>query len=532
VRKAAIGYALGKLYQVLGLVMLVPLAIGVYDYRSLTYREIVVRPEISGFLVSAAVCIVLGTFMALAFRQARELQGVREGYAVVALGWITMALLTSIPLFSYLASQHGQGLTGLLSSFTDAYFEIMSGYTTTGATILSNLEVVPRSLLFLRALSHWLGGMGIITLAIAIFPSMGVSSYSMFRGEVPGPSKDKLRPKLAQTVSILWGVYVLFTAAETGLLWIGGMDLFEAVCHAFATMATGGFSTENASIAAYSSEFIHWVVVVFMYLAGVNFVLHFQALRGDVRSMTSNSEFRFYNAVVIGTVVIATIVLYAGGLSPKEVAAESFRAEPMSVEVFEAHYADQAARVETLYGSFREAAFQVVSIVTTTGFCTADFDLWPDFLRFALVFLMFFGGCASSTGGGMKMIRIMLVAKVAWVQLRKMSLPRLIAPVKLGGQVVDDNQLINVVAFFILFTALFVITGLLMALFVPDLTTAVACSIATMGNIGPGLAGIGAVENYSWIPVPGKWILVLSMLLGRLEIFTVLIVFRPSVWRG
>jgi trk system potassium uptake protein TrkH len=336
---------------------------------------------------------------------------------------------------------------------------------------------------------------------------------------------------LAQTVSILWGVYVLFTVAETVLLWFGGMGLVEAVSHAFATMATGGFSTRNASIAAFDSDFIHWVVTFFMYLAGVNFVLHFQALRGDVKSMTSNREFRFYNAIVIGTIIITTAVLYFGGLAPKEVAAESYRAEPMTAEQFDVHYAGEEAKIDSFYGSFKQATFQAVSIVTTTGFATADFDVWPDTVRFILVFLMFFGGCAGSTGGGMKMIRIMLVSRVAWIQLRKMSQPRLIAPVKLGGQVVDDNQVVNVVAFFILFTVLFVATGLAMTLFVPDLTTAVACSIATIGNIGPGLAGIGAVENYSWIPLPGKWILILSMLLGRLEIFTVLIVFRPSVWR-
>jgi trk system potassium uptake protein TrkH len=269
-----------------------------------------------------------------------------------------------------------------------------------------------------------------------------------------------------------------------------------------------------------------------MYLAGVNFVLHFQALRGDFKPLTQNKEFRFYNAVVLGMIAITTGMLYFGGLAPKEVAASSYRSTPMTTEQFDAHYEHESAKIETLYGSFKEASFQTVAIVTTTGFCSADFDMWPDFLRFSLVFLMFFGGCAGSTGGGMKIIRVMLISKVAWTQLRKMSQPRLVAPVKIGGQVIDDNRVVNVVAFFILFMILFVITAMLMTLFVPDLTTAVACSIATIGNIGPGLGGIGAIENYAWIPIPGKWIMILSMLLGRLEIFTVLIVFRPSVWRS
>ncbi len=519
-RKSAIAYALGKLWQVLGLVLLVPLALAVYDYRHLTTSEIYAQPDVSGSILAIVLCLVLGSLLVVAFRRGRELQGVKEGYAIVAIGWTSMTFLSCLPLFLYLTSRNDP-----------SYFEIMSGYTTTGATILTDIEIVPRSLLFLRSVSHWLGGMGIITLAIVIFPSMGVTAYSMFRGEVPGPSKDKLRPRLTQTVSILWGVYVLFTAAETVLLWLGGMSLFEAVNHAFATMATGGFSTRDASVAAYNSDFIHWVIVFFMYLAGVNFVLHFRALRGDFKPMGSSAEFRFYNAIIIGTIVIATAVLYFGGLAPREVAADSFRSQPMTAEAFDAHYQEETRKVETLYGSFKEATFQTVAIVTTTGFSTADSDMWPDFLRFALVFLMFCGGCAGSTGGGLKMIRVMLVSKVAWVQLRKLSQPRLVAPVKVGGQVIDDNRVVNVVAFFILFVGLFIVTGLLMTLFVPDLTTAVACSIATIGNIGPGLGGIGAAENYAWIPIPGKWLLILSMLLGRLEIFTVLIVFRPSVWR-
>ena len=529
--KSAIAYALGKLWQVLGLALMIPLALAVYDCRRYSWSEIVARSEVSGFMVSALSAIVLGTVLVVIFRRSRDLQGVREGYAIVAVGWVSMAFFSAIPLFSFLADQAGNGAGDLLGCFTDAYFELMSGYSTTGATILTDVEAVPRSLLFLRALSHWLGGMGIITLAIVIFPSMGVTAYSMFRGEVPGPSKDKLRPRLAKTVSILWGVYLLFTGAETVLLWIGGMNFFESVCHAFATMATGGFSTEGASIAAYNSEFIHWVVVFFMYLAGVNFVLHFQALRGDFGPMRASAEFKFYNGIIVGMVVITTSVLYFGGLAPRETAADPFRSHPMTTEEFNVHYAAEEEKVETLYGSFREASFQTLSIVTTTGFVTADFDMWPDFLRFTLVLLMFFGGCAGSTGGGMKMIRVMLVLRVAWTQLRKMSQPRLVAPIKIGGQVIDDNQVVNVVAFFILFVGLFVITGLLMTLFVPDLTTAAACSIATIGNIGPGLGGIGAVENYAWIPIPGKWVLILSMLLGRLEIFTVLIVFRPSVWQ-
>jgi len=529
--KTAVGYAIGKLMQVLGGILLVPLGIALYDNRSLTTGEILAIPEVLGFVCSILLSFVLGSAMAVIFRGGRELQGIKEGYAIVAIGWVWLTFWSCLPLFFYFFSQSEAGIGGLFSSFTDAFFEIMSGFTTTGATVISDIESIPRSLLFLRALTHWLGGMGIITLAIVVFPSMGVTAYQMFRGEVPGTSPDKLKPRLAQTVSILWGVYFLFTAAESILLLVGGMNLFDAVCHSFATMATGGFSTKNASIAAYGSDFIRWVIIIFMYLAGVNFLLHFRALRGDIKSMYRNREFIFYNGVILVAIVVFTSVLYFNGLAPQEQVADHFRNDPVSAEEFGQQYQEQADKIGTLYGTFRTATFQVLAIVTTTGFATADFDMWPNLLRFLLIFLMFFGGCLGSTGGGMKMIRIMVVFKVAWSALRRMTQPRLVAPIKVGDKVMEDDQVVNVVAFFILFTGLFILVAFMMTWFVPDLTTAVACSIATIGNIGPGLAGIGAVENYGWLPDPAKWILVLSMLIGRLEIFTVLIVFRPSVWR-
>lgn len=528
--KSAVIYAIGKIMQVMGLILLVPLGLGIYDYHSLAVSKIIYRPEVFGFILVIIICLGVGSLLVYAFRQGRYLQGIREGFAIVTLGWLTMAFWFAIPLCLYLMSLPGQDFKNLFSAFTDAYFEVMSGFTTTGATIFGDVEALPRSLLFLRALAHWLGGMGIITLAIVIFPSLGVSGYQMFRGEFPGPTKDKLLPRLAQTVSILWGVYVLFTGAETVLLLVGGMDIFEAVCHAFATMATGGFSTRNASVAL-QSDFIQWIIVLFMYLAGVNFILHYRALRGEVKNMFFNREFIFYNGVIVVAILITVGVLYFNGLAPAEVARCHFRHDPGNTETFAVHYQQQAGNVEPFYGAVKIAVFQVVSIVTTTGFTTADFDLWPDFLRFMLIILMFFGGCAGSTGGGMKMVRIMIVFKLAINILRKLTQPRLVAPIKIGDQVVDDDRIINIVSFFILFIGLFVITAILMTMFVPDLTTAFSCSIATIGNIGPGLAGVGAVENYGWIPVAGKWLLIFSMLLGRLEIFTVLIILRPSVWQ-
>ncbi len=529
--KTAVAYSVGKLMQVMGLVLLVPLGIAIYDARSFDLSTLMAFAEIRGFLVAFFFALIFGTLLVTFFRKGRDLQGIKEGYAIVTFGWLALAFVASIPLLFYFINVRTTGWEGLPGAFTDAYFEVMSGFTTTGASILTDIEAVPRSLLFLRALTHWLGGMGIITLAIAIFPAMGVSGYQMFRGEVPGPSKDKLQPRLRQTASILWGVYMLFTAIETVALMFGGMDLFDSVCHSFATMATGGFSTRNASVAAYNSAYIDWVITIFMYLAGINFVLHFRALRGDLRGMFRDREFVFYTGVVTAAVIIITAVLYFVGPAPIDTAAASYRHDPMTTEQFTEHYAAESYKLDSFTGTFRIAAFQALSMVTTTGFATADFDVWPDFIRIVMVLLMFFGGCAGSTGGGMKMIRIMIVARVGINELRKLTQPRLVAPVKIGDSTVDNKTIINVVAFFILFIGLFVLTAILMTPFVPDLTTAIASSIATIGNIGPGLAGVGSIENYGWIPIPGKWILIISMLLGRLEIFTVLIVFRAAAWR-
>ncbi len=530
--KTAVAYAIGKLMQVMGATLLAPLALALWDNRTRSFPDMLGITEVYGFVLAAAGAVLVGTMVVLLARQDRDQQRLREGYAIVTLGWLVLTLIGAVPLFLYLAAlRSSSGLESLFLDFTDAYFEIMSGFTTTGATILTDIEVLPRSMLFLRALTHWLGGMGIITLAIVIFPAMSGSAYGMFRGEVPGPSKEKLQPRLAQTTQILWGVYLLFTAVEAVLLVVAGMDWFDAVCHTFATMATGGFSTRNASIAAYNSDFIEWIVVIFMFFAGVNFVLHYKAIRGDLNALIKNREFIFYAGVVGITILVLTAVLYINGPTAESNAAEHFRPDNPTAEEFRTHYVEESEKLKGLYDCFRIASFQAVSIITTTGFVTADYDIWPDFLRFTLVLLMFFGGCAGSTGGGMKMLRIMIISKVALTEMQKLTQPRLIAPIKIGGQTVEEIRVINVVSYFILFAGLFVISGALMTLFVPDLTTAFACSIATIGNIGPGLSGIGPVENYAWIPVPGKWILVFSMLLGRLEIFTVLIVLRAATWR-
>ncbi len=529
--KRTVLYGVARLLQVMGIALLPPAAIAWFD-ADLPFAELIWHPDFSGFWIAILASAVFGTLFATMFKRNRSTQTVREGFAIVTLGWIVLALFGSIPFFvHFLAEMSDVTAFGVVHAFTNSVFEIMSGFTTTGSTILTDIEAVPRGLLFWRSLTHWLGGMGIVTLALVIFPALGVSGYHMFKGEVPGPTTERLQPRLAETASILWGVYALLSLAETILLMVGGMDWFDALCHTFGTMATGGFSTKNLSVGHYQNEFIIWVIIAFMFLAGVNFLLHYNVLRGNYRVLKIDREFRFYVGVIVAAVILSTVLLYVEGLPSVDYSRTHFRSDPVPYEDFAAHVQSEEQKVQSLYGSFRESAFQVVAIITTTGFGTVDFDVWPTTLRLMLVVLMFFGGCAGSTGGGMKMIRVLINLKAAWREIIKMARPRIIRPVKVGGTPVEDMRVGNIVSFFILFLSLSILSSLLLTFFVPDLVTAFTAVVACLANIGPGLAGVGSIENFNWIPIPGKWILIFNMLLGRLEIFTVLVLFRASIWR-
>ncbi|MDX9758197.1 MAG: TrkH family potassium uptake protein [Bacteroidota bacterium] len=530
--KRTVLYGVARLLQVMGLALTVPAAIAWFDTPGSDAMARLSHPAFSGFWIAILAALLFGSAIAAALRRSSTAQNVREGFAIVTLGWMVLAVFGAIPFAVWFAAGMGDlTVSGLLLAFTDAVFEIMSGFTTTGSTILRDIEAVPRGLLFWRSLTHWLGGMGIVTLALVIFPAMGVSGYHMFKGEVPGPTTERLQPRLARTATILWGVYALLTLVQTLLLMVGGMDWFDATCHAFGTMATGGFSTKNSSVGFFDSELVHWVTIVFMFLAGVNFLLHYNALRGNFSLFKTDREFRFYAGVIIAAVLVSTLTLQIEGLPSAESTRTHFRNAPAPYEDFVSHVHHEGEKVASLYGSFRESAFQVVSIVTTTGFATADFDLWPNTLRLLLVVLMFFGGCAGSTGGGMKMIRVMINLKAGWREIIKMAQPRIIRPIKIGDVPVEEARVGNIVSFFILFLTLTVFSALLLSLFTTDLVTAGTAVVACLANVGPGLAGVGAIEHYAWMPIPGKWILIFNMLLGRLEIFTVLVLFRKTIWR-
>ncbi len=474
-------HLVGILIFFLGLTMAFPLLFGLY------YEDESVAP----LLKSIAVTLGSGLILYFVFRSARgETMSHREGMGVVAIGWTAAGFFGALPCY----------WGGVFSTFADAFFESISGFTTTGASVLINIEIVPRGLLLWRSLTHWIGGMGIIVLSLAILPLLGVGGMQLYKAEVPGPVPDKLKPRIKDTALVLWKVYVLLSVAEAVLLMLGGMDLFEALCHTFGTMATGGFSTRNASIGSYHSPYIDTVVILFMLFAGVNFSLHYQCLKGDLRAFWRNPEFRFF----MGAVVLFVLVV--------------------SSNVYRTVY-------HTCSDAIRFGAFQVVSIITTTGYTTADFEKWPSLSQNILLFCMFLGACAGSTGGGMKCMRIMLLLKHSYKQLFSLIHPHAVTQVKLAGRPISNEVLHSIWGYFMLYLGLFILCSFLLAAMGVDVVTSFAAAAATVGNIGPGLGLVGPTDNYAHIPILGKWLLILCMLLGRLEIYTVLLLFVPEFWR-
>ncbi len=440
-----------------------------------------------GIAFSALIVMATGSLLVLLKRGKVDLT-LRDGFAVVSLGWFCMSLAGSLPFL----------ITGAIPTFTEAFFESASGFTTTGASILTNIESLPHGILFWRSFTHWVGGMGIIVFSIAILPFLGIGGMQMFKAESPGPTADKLTPRIKSTAEILWGVYVLFTVCEVVLLTLGGMPLFDSACHAFGTLATGGFSTKSASIGYYDSAYIHWVIIVFMFLAGVSFNLHYHALRGQPKQYLQSPEFRFFASIIIAAVLAMTALRLVEG--------------------------------DPLEKSLRESAFTAVSITTTTGYATANFEAWHPVAQIALVLLMIMGGMAGSTGGGMKAIRIQLLMKQARVELHKLVHPQTLYPIRQGGRIIQEEIVLNVLAFALLYAVLLAIGTLIMSLIDLDHVTAFTSVVACLSNIGPGLGGVGPTDNYAAIPGVGKWVLSMMMITGRLEIYTVLVLFTRTFW--
>ncbi len=447
-------------------------------------------------LISGLIC--LATASALWFVSTNERGSIsrREGYLIVALGWVVMVTAGMLP---YLVS-------GEISSLADAFFETMSGMTTTGASILRDIESVPKGILYWRSLTQWIGGMGIIVLTVAIFPLLGIGGIELFAAEAPGPTSDKIHPRIQETAKRLWLIYVGLTGLLMVLLKMGGMSFFDAINHAFTTMATGGFSTKNASIAAYQTPAIQYPIIIFMFLAGTNYSITYLALKGKLKKVWRNDEFKSYLFLVVALGVIVSIVLFSiknGG------------AGSMSFEK-----------------AFRDSLFQIVSLMTTTGYVTADYTSWSPGLTMLFFILLFLGACAGSTAGGIKFIRHLVFFKNSFLEFKRLLHPRAVIPLKLNGQTVAPRIMTHVIIFLVLYLMIFLLGSVVMSVMGYDFLTSIGAVATSLGNVGPGIGKVGPVDNFAWLSDPAKWLLSFLMLLGRLELFTILVLLTPYFWKS
>jgi trk system potassium uptake protein TrkH len=465
----------------LAIVYLVPMGI------ALGYGE----DWLSFFLPFAVLGVIGGIGAGVGFRSDRPL-GPREGVLIVIITWSMACLSGAFPFL----------LSGATESFADALFESASGFTTTGSTIFSDVESLPRSILFWRSFTHWLGGMGILVLAVAILPALGIGGYQLLRAEAPGPDVERLAPRIAHTAQVFWAIYAGMTAIETALLMLGGMTLFDAVNHAFATLATGGFSTRNASIAAYDSPYIEWVISVFMILSGVNFALYYRALMRQFRRIRDDSELKTY-ALYMGTsIAVVTAALVVG------------------------------RTYSGLGESIRYATFQVATLATSTGFATADYVIWPGVARGVLLLALLVGGCVGSTSGGVKMLHVTALAKIVGRQLRQLAHPRSVVTIRINKSPLEPRTETAIVGFFVLYLVVVMISTIVVAGSGTDLETALSASLAVIGNVGPGFGQVGPTLNFAFLPDAVKVFLSVVMVTGRLEIYTVAVLFVPGYLRG
>jgi len=457
--------------------MLVPLFVAIY------YRE-----PLEPFIASILVTLLAGLLFSR-IKSGVEWQQ-KEALAIVALSWLSAAIFGAIPfLFEEI-------------SFLDAVFETMSGFTSTGSSILVDIEIHSRSLLFWRSFTAWLGGMGIIVLFVAILPKLGVAGRQLFRAEAPGPTEDKLRPRIRETAKILWKLYIFISAAEVAALVLAGMSLYDALNHTFTCMACAGFSTYNAGIEAFGSPLIEFILTFFMFLAGANFALYYRAIHNkNINVLLRDEEFRAYTYFLLGFTCLLTLVLY----------------KDMEYSVF---------------NSFRYAVFQITSIMTATGFASIDFNLWKDSAKILVFAVMFIGGCAGSTGGGMKVVRFLLMLKYARRELFKFIHPRLVRPIRFNNKAVPDDILQSILSFIVLYIGVFVFSSIFLTLLGVDMISSVTASITTLGNIGPGFNIVGPMANFESIPPLGKIILINNMWVGRLEVYTALVLFTSDFWHS
>ncbi len=448
------------------------------------------EPHTWAFLYAMGITAFSGLAMVLLFKQNPRDLTHRDGIAIVAFAWICASFFGGLP---YL-------FTGTFHSLADSFFETASGFTTTGASVIAEVEKAAHGVLFWRGLTHWFGGLGIVLLSVAILPFLGIGGMQLYKAESPGITHDKLSPRMAQTARILWEVYLLITGIQIGVMLLGGMNWFDSLCHTFATMGTGGFSTKNISVEAFKSPFLEYAISFFMFVAGANFVLHYRFLKGDWKAHWKDDEFRFYTYVVL----IATLLIAFNLFAKKGI---------------------------DFLSSFRLALFQVVSIQTTTGFTSTDFEKWPFFSQALLVLLMFIGGCTGSTGGAIKCVRILILIRHCGRELFRLVHPRAVVLIKLNRKVIPPEILQAIWGMTFIYLGIYVVATLAVAALGLDLVTAATSVAATLGNVGPGLGEVGPSDNYGPLPSLVKWILSFCMLAGRLEIYTLTVLFHPAFWR-
>ncbi|MFH1323597.1 MAG: TrkH family potassium uptake protein [Methanobacteriota archaeon] len=470
---------LGTVIKFLGISMLAPLLVALYYHEPGSIRI---------FAVSSALVFVTGLLLENVFRSEFEELSNRESIVIVAMGWLLAAVFGGVPFL----------FAGL--SPVDALFESMSGFTTTGSSILPDIEIYSRSIIFWRGMTQWLGGMGIIVLVLAILPRIAVAGRQMFKSEAPGPIKDKLKPRLKDTAQILWRVYIIFTVLEIALLYYAGMTLYDATVHSFSTLATGGFSSKNLSIGAYDSINIEFIVLIFMFIGGSNFNLFYRTLNVNWKSLISDREFQVYVMIILTSTAVIAVQLFGVG--------------------------------KTIEEAVRYASFQVVSILTTTGFASTDFNLWPESTKLILLLLMFVGGSAGSTGGALKVVRVVLLMKYGAREIYKSIHPKMVRPIRLGDTVIPEDVMQAIFSFFILYLMVFVGSSLVLSIIGLDFMSSISASATTLGNVGPGLSSqVGPMSNFASLHVIGKLVLILNMWIGRLEVMTVLVLFVPSFWK-
>ncbi len=467
----------------LGLLMLVPVIISVIYHEN----------DLWAFIISALITTSFGFILETATKPPERIKEIqrKEGFLIAALFWFAASIFGAIPYLIY----------GVFNHPVDAWFESVAGFTTTGATVLTDIEVVPYGMLFWRSFSQWLGGMGIIVLGIAILPRLAVGGMQLMGLEAPGPTTEKITPRIAETAKKLWGVYLLLSFLLIVFLLFAGMPIFDSVLQSFSTMSTGGFSPNSLSVGFYNSSIIDVIITIFMFIAGMNFVLLYWSLRGDFKRLTRNSELKYYFFLNLSVILIVSFELWS-----------------------------------TIYPNFFEAlrygSFQVISISTGSGFSTANFDLWPSFSKWFLLMLMFFGGCAGSTTGSIKIIRIMVLFKKGYQELHKIIYPHAIVPIRVNAKPISPEIVSSITSFFLIYLFIFLISTLIvMAAEDLPIITAISACAASIGNVGPGLGEVGPAGNYANLSSFTKIVLSFLMLIGRLELFTILVIFTPAFWR-